>query len=529
MSQPSAQPSPTPARKVRWTLRKRLLLVVLAINVGVVGAGAVLLGREAGRRAEEVAHDLLGESIYLLKGTIQPEGKLNVARILQWPSWPRFGDAVLLDRNWARGADGRIVPRGVLLNPLGSSERDPEFDEQAVYAAIARTVLEGAAIEDVAGGRAIPISYPAGAWGGFWYRLPEPESLWSLFRRYLALPLLLSTALLTGGTFLAMRRFVLDPVAELAAGARRMAAGDLAVRVPEPGREDELADLMRGFNAMSERVQGFNAHLAEEVAQATARARKLEAAAMMQRRLAATGELAAGIAHEINNPLGGLLNAVEVLERDELPPAKRRQYLELLRQGLERIRRTVGQLLRFTPRRTEMVAVELVDPVLDAIGLVRHRARELGVRMRLNGMDCETSEPEELRARGAVLPAALGEPNEFGQAILNLLVNALDALAEKPGARHVDVALDRDGDWLRVVVADDGPGVAESELARVADLFYTTKEVGRGSGLGLALVYNAVQTLGGTVELDSRPGAGFTATLRFPIVREPDASRGAEA
>src|SRR5262249_35837030 len=121
--------------------------------------------------------------------------------------------------------------------------------------------------------------------------------------------------------------------------------------------------------------------LEREVARATEKARAAEAAAMTQRRLAATGELAAGVAHEINNPLGGLLNAAESLSRENLPEAKRAQYESLLRNGLERIQATVGRLLRLAPRQAKPQPVALVQPVIDAIALVQHRASEQRVAL----------------------------------------------------------------------------------------------------------------------------------------------------
>jgi signal transduction histidine kinase len=138
---------------------------------------------------------------------------------------------------------------------------------------------------------------------------------------------------------------------------------------------------------------------------ATEKARIVEAMAMRERRLAAMGELAAGIAHEINNPLGGLQNAVEELRRDELASERRRQYLELLARGLARIGETVNRLRRFTPREGPFEPVDLAAVAHDALELVQHRARRLNVEL-------------VFRADERV-PAVPGVRNEIDQAVLN--------------------------------------------------------------------------------------------------------------
>jgi signal transduction histidine kinase len=387
-------------------------------------------------------------------------------------------------------------------------------------------------MDDVAGGRVVPIDTPNGMWGACWYRITPDLGARPRLAGYFVLLLVGSTVLLTAGTFFALRRTVLDPVSELTGAAQRVALGDLSVRVDVPEQSDELAELSRTFNSMVGEVRGFNERLEREVQLATEQARRAEAAAMTQRRLAATGELAAGIAHEINNPLGGLLNAVERLKADQLPPAKRSQYLDLLAGGLERIRDTVGRLLRFTPRQAHRSPVRILQPVVDAVSLVRHRAARQGVALVISDGDLASDAdplPSELAARLEALPVIDGEAHELGQAVLNLLVNSLDALE---GAAHghgrieivlatmADAAL---GECVTLEVSDNGPGVSRDELGRVSDLFYTTKEVGKGTGLGLAIVHNVVAGHGGKVELDSAPGAGFRVKITLPLT-----ARGAQ-
>ena len=517
---------------LRLSLRLRVLLLLVAINVAVVGAEVAILGAQLSRNAEVTARDLTEDVVRTLSREVRPEGDFNVAPILQWPDWSRFQDAIILgSATLERQPAGRVVPRGVALTPVGRLRRRADVDTQEVYGAIAGAIDLGRAIDGVEGGRVVPIRRNGVTFGACWYSIDTRIDHGALILRYFLPAFLFSTVLLSAGTFVALRRFVLDPVDELARGARRMAAGDLSVRLREPGSGDEIAQLVRTFNAMSATVRDFNARLEREVEQATRQARQAEHAAMTQRRLAAMGELAAGIAHEINNPLGGLLNVVEALQRGDRTPERRAQYLGLLHGGLERMRDLVGQLLRFTPRAAVRAPVALEQPVRDALALVRHRASRQGVELLL--CDAERCEPEEsaspeLLASLAALPTVMGEAHELAQAVLNLLVNALDALegrrpddARGPGRIHV--RLRRSGAQLALEVADNGAGMAAADLARARDLFFTTKDPGKGTGLGLGIVHSVADRHGGTLELESQPGEGFRARILLPL--EPPEAR----
>lgn len=512
---------------MQFPLRARLLFGVTLINTIVFGVGLYFLSQRVSLERERVAGEFTEMLPGMLRPTVDAGGKVRVAEILRWPFWRNFADATIVAASWDVSANGEIRPRGAQLNPLGRARRRSDFDEQAVLRGIADAVRTSA-LQPVSGGVALPVADAQGAvWGGCWFALPRDESS-ALIARLLPW-FLLSTTLLTLGTFAMLRRFVLDPVEALARGSRRLADGDLATRVVVPVRRDELSELMRAFNRMAETVEGFNARLAHEVEVATENARRAEKAAIIQQRLAATGELAAGIAHEINNPLGGLLNAVETLETRELPPEKRVQYLGLLKHGLERIQRTVGQLLRFTPRAAHTAPLRLVDPVVDAIGLVQWRARNQGVVIELDGVDSATPEREAIVARLRTLPAILGDSAELAQAVLNLLVNALDALESRAAngtdaaarSGRIRVELEAREEGLSLSIEDDGPGVPPELLPQVANLFFTTKEVGKGTGLGLSIVHNAASAHGARVHMGAARGGGFRVEIVFPYPADP--------
>lgn len=490
---------------MRISLPLRVLLLVAAVNALVFGAGLFFLTPKLAQDEAALHREFAEHLASVIRPTPPPSEDLWVEQILLWPLWKRFQDAIILYGEWDVGPEGGIRPRGVFVNPLGALHRPPGFDMEGVLWNAARAIDSERTVVGPQG-MSVPIYDLKGhVWGACWFQVRSGVDSWVVFLRILPW-FVASTLAMTLGTFGVLRRFVLDPVAELAAGSQRVRAGDLSVRVPEPRHRDEMADLVRGFNEMTREVARFRSHLEEEVEQAREQARSAEAAAVRQRQLAAMGELAAGIAHEINNPLGGLLNAVEVLRREDLADERRARYLELLRNGLERIQGTVGKLLRFTPRGAERGPLSLLEAVRDAVALVQYRADEQGV-------------PIEIEA-GEDAFVVNGIRGELGQAVLNLLVNSLDALEGRPlGAGHVRVSLRRRGSEVLLRVADDGPGVTPEELERCADLFYTTKSVGKGTGLGLALVMDVARRHDGRVQLSSTPGAGFVVEIALPAWR----------
>ena len=166
--------------------------------------------------------------------------------------------------------------------------------------------------------------------------------------------------------------------------------------------------------------------------------------------------------------------------------------------------------MRFTPRSD--ISEELfsfADAARDAVALVEHRASAEGVELILD-LD------------GAGSSHVRGDQSEIGQAALNLLQNALDALegGAQGGSPRVEVELSREGDEHRLKIRDNGPGVEAERLGRLTDLFHTSKDVGRGTGLGLPLALHVASAHGGRLLLSSPPGLGFHAELCLPVAEE---------
>lgn len=325
--------------------------------------------------------------------------------------------------------------------------------------------------------------------------------------RAVYLVLVLGAGASIGVTVLALRHWILTPLDEVAAGARRVGRGDFTTPVPvHEGARDEIGEVASAFNGMMAELGAYRSDLEAQVGRSVGKARAAEQNLVTAQRLAAMGTLAAGIAHDINNPLGGMINAVRALQRDDLPPEKRAEYLALVEEGLERVGQTVQKVLHFTPHRVAPQAFDLAAVADRALGLARHRFERAGIR-------AEAEMPD------AGLPV-FGDPWELQQVVLNLLVNAADAVVERgPPAGRVRLRGAAGGGEVRLLVEDDGVGMTQEQQARAFDLFYTTKGVGEGTGLGLSMVHSILESHGGRVEIRSTRGEGTTVEIVLPMHR----------
>ncbi len=278
----------------------------------------------------------------------------------------------------------------------------------------------------------------------------------------------------------------------LAATMSRVEGGDLSVRVGDVSN-DELGRLGRSFNAMVERLAEARRQLEDRHAEQIRRAQSL----------AALGTMAAGIAHEINNPIAGMQNCVRTLLKGNWDKARLAQYLELLREGLERIGRTVGQLLNFAREARPQVARVSLHPLLQrCLTLLGH---ELTTRQIVTS----------LRSDGSVSDI-LGDPHQLEQVFLNVLMNAIEAM-HNGGRLEISVRERRDPHFVQVAVIDTGAGIRPEHLPRIFDPFFTTKEVGKNTGLGLSVSYGIVRTHGGYIDVESVAGAGTTVRVDLPV------------
>jgi two-component system NtrC family sensor kinase len=334
--------------------------------------------------------------------------------------------------------------------------------------------------------------------------------------------ILLSTALEVGliSVFLVIfvAFFVTRPIHRLVEANAALSRLDLDHPV-EAGSSREIWDLARSFNAMRDRLGEAMAEI-NEAAQALEakvedRTRQLKEAhqrLMQADRLASLGQLAASVAHEINNPLSGVLNYSALMSRilrEEGVPRERvaefRGYLDRVAEQTARAGRIVSDLLAFSRRsKPHRAPADLAGIVRTTVSLVSHKLKLMAVEVEL-GIDEE-------------LPRVPCDASQVQQVVLNLVMNAAEATrSHGRGTVRVRARHDPSRALVALEVSDDGEGITAEALPHIYDPFFTTKEEGRSLGLGLAVVYGIVEAHGGRIDVRTAVGEGTAFTVELPL------------
>jgi signal transduction histidine kinase len=285
---------------------------------------------------------------------------------------------------------------------------------------------------------------------------------------------------------------LIRPILNLNRTMKRAGLGDFGVRASARTR-DEVGELSDAFNRMMDELE-------------TARDREKVQRAQLAHteKMAAVGTLAAGVAHEVNNPLAGVLACVENIRTDPDDDTARERYLDLMVDGLNRIERTVNTLLNFSRQREmKLEPTSLNHSLRHVVELVGYQLRRTGVETRF-----------DLDESGAVVMA---DHFQMEQLFLNLVLNAVQAMP-----RGGDLVLrTRVGeDSVVAEIRDTGSGIPDEIRERVFDPFFTTREVGEGTGLGLAVSDSIVAAHGGSIEVKSTLGVGSIFRVEFPLPPE---------
>jgi len=289
---------------------------------------------------------------------------------------------------------------------------------------------------------------------------------------------------------------IATPIRTLEKITKKIAQGDFSESIEVKGK-DELASLEVAFNQMEERLKNALWSLEHTIE----KLREKQAQLVEAEKLASVGKLAAGIAHEINNPLTSVLTFSNLMLEQCPPGDPRRDKLKLMARETDRARTIVRQLLNFG-RETVIkpVRININQPVAEITdSLVAQDA--------FKGIDLEIS-------LGENLPEVHADPAQIGQVVMNILLNAIHSITP-PG--RIGVATRLNERHVEIVFSDTGSGIPQEHLHKIFDPFFTTKDAFKGTGLGLAVSYGIIKKHGGDIEVASETDKGTTFTVRLPV------------
>ncbi len=356
------------------------------------------------------------------------------------------------------------------------------------------------------------------------------------------------------GSFL-LSRVIVNPLKKLVQMSEKIAEGDLD-STGGPSGQDEVGKLFSSFNRMASRLREHRAKMEEYIhslERVNVELRRVQNEVIRSEKLASVGRLAAGVAHEVGNPTGAILGYLDLLAKGGLPEEGAREVLQRAENEAERIQRIVHELLDFArPSRGVEEEVDVNAVIENALSLLSHQ-KKVWERVQV----IKEFQPD--------LPQWKGDPHQLQQVMINLLLNAADAMTSPTSAgmvkEHrlrvrtralpleevpefteglprrrkedfaaVDYSLLRTrgvsptlppGEILslvRVEVEDTGPGIPKEALGKIFDPFYSTKPPGEGTGLGLAICLRILESYGGRIHVQSQEGQGATFTFLLPIL-----------
>ena len=292
----------------------------------------------------------------------------------------------------------------------------------------------------------------------------------------------LVSIIVAGVIAIPLARYITRPVADLVQANRSLMNGDMSVRVEVEGRS-ELAELGRSFNQMAETIQSTQNEL------------------LRKETLASIGQLAAGVAHELNNPLGTILLLSDVIHKQTDEDDPHRTDLGMIVDETVRCKRIVSDLLNFA-RQQEVLAQDTdLHALLDQV-ITKTSCQPTFKRINI------------VRDYHDVPLIIQADPAQMQQVFINLLNNAAEAIE---GDGKITISTRKvDAEFVEIKVADTGYGIPEESMGKIYTPFFTTKEVGKGTGLGLAIVYGIIKMHRGQISMQSRVGLGTTFSILLP-------------
>ena len=354
--------------------------------------------------------------------------------------------------------------------------------------------------------------------------------------------------LIVFGSFL-LSRVLVKPLKDLILLTQKISAGDLSEKI-EVTSKNEIGQLIGSFNLMIERLkekqESLDSHL-ESLEFANKKLKQAQEELIRTEKLASIGRFAAGVAHEVGNPLGAILGYTSILEKDGINQEESKDYLNRIEKEVERINRIVRELLDFVrPSQFEICDVEVNNVIENTLSLISHQKNFVGIKTQLD------LQPN--------LPTIKGDESKISQVLINIILNAIDAMPnggilsiqtkeyivedslvdpfqqfysprrrEDPTESNYSHLRKPDpftaiftkfsiGDRLvKIGISDTGIGIKEEDIKSIFDPFFTTKAPDKGTGLGLSVSLRIVESMEGEIRVESEEGKGSTFEVYFPV------------
>lgn len=471
---------------------KFILLTTLAIVVFMSIIGYLAVAREKSILYSEVEKEgrLLGETlaipiindlIYERLGLVEEGGLIDnyILEIFNRKDVDLFYIAILDE-------EGKVISHNNIAE-YGKVYADPLTTN--TLKADRTTIQRIPAGEHQALDFGVPLSIGKKRWGSLKFSISLEKVEREILATVKKIIILTMVLLVTGFAIILLltRRFI-GPITQLANTMEKARGDYLDIRVEVKGH-DELAVLGERFNSMIERIRRANEEL-----------KKTHEKLVQSEKLASIGILAAGVAHQINNPLGGIFNCLQMLQQHGGNPPLREKYLELVTEGFDRIETTVSKLL-WMSRKGE------------------HAPEDMNIRNSVDGV-YSFLEYKMKKAKIAFKNEVAADlrftfdVHDFQQLLLNLFINAIHAMNN---GGTLEIKGYRKDSAVSIEVIDNGCGIEQENIGKIFDPFFTTKPTGEGTGLGLWLTYEIIRNYRGEISVESETGKGSRFIIRFPV------------
>jgi signal transduction histidine kinase len=288
-----------------------------------------------------------------------------------------------------------------------------------------------------------------------------------------------------------LARRIVRPVERLSEASREIGQGRFDIKV-DISTHDEIGALAGSFNNMTDELKTREEKLDQAQAQL-----------IQSEKLAAFGQLGAGIAHEVKNPLAGILGCAQLSLMDVEAGTPLHQNLEIIEKETNRCRTIIDNLMKFARQEKALFEPTEVNQVVqDSCAIINHQL--------------ELQQVKIIQELDEQLPEIQGNSNQLQQVLMNLMINAQQAMEGEPGTVTVSTKRDESG-AIEIVVSDNGPGIPEEIQAKMFEPFFTTKPTGQGTGLGLSVSFGIIMDHDGEISVDSEVGRGTDFVIRFPV------------